>query len=259
MKKYIIALVILFASTQAHAASQADAFAMQGQNQYQGQGQTQTSNAVVSQSGNSAVVFSDSFNGAKPIRSLPIPTQVEISTRGGAAMFAAPSRDQGPNFISVQDLVALLNVTDIGQVDDDYEDVAVIVQRLQTAQPAALATDERVTFSVISKEKTYPKGFTPLAIINLRTDEDEVTSAQLIAALTKNARDLGGNQIIFIREGIKTELSSFGGGLGLSGVYASVGSDLSDNGSTGAGGTGISFAWAKYLKTPYLSAVIGSM
>jgi hypothetical protein len=84
--------------------STSTATATQSQGQDQSQSQSQSQSNVLENSGNSAVVFENSFNGSEPIRYLPIASDVVYSGLE-PSMFAQPRKDNGENFISAKNLV----------------------------------------------------------------------------------------------------------------------------------------------------------
>jgi hypothetical protein len=242
---------LLFASS-AQAAS--TAVAQQGQGQ--SQNQATMSAATVSQSGNSAVSFTDSFNGSEPIRGLPLPSGVTVDTRGGPAMFSRPEADKGPNFISAVDLIALLNNAVAEDMEYDEGALKIGVQMLNE-EDANAAEGKPLHFSLVGKGGAYGQAFKPVAILTLEA-EDEVNSAVLAAGLAHKAKELGCSEITFIREGVVRELTSTGYGIGLSYNYATVGSGTNGYGGVGAGGTGWSHGSARYLSFPYMTAVCGN-
>jgi hypothetical protein len=256
----IACVAALVCATQSYAASSSFANAEQGQyqgqgqdqiqGQGQGQGQSQQSIQANAQLNNQIITF----EGSKPIRSMPIPSPVEVSYRGGPAMFSRPEQDKGPNFVSVIDLVSLLNAASIDE-NLDAEDIDMSIQMLN-ASDTPTAPDTPVSFSIVGQGGVYAQGFQPIAIISMKTGK-EINSALLAAALSNKCHELGGTKVTFIREGVVRELSSWGVGIGASFNYAHVGSDWDDNGSVGAGGTGWSMGKAKYVSFPYLTAVVG--
>jgi len=244
--------------------------AASNQNQSQGQGQAQYQGHAVSQSGNSSVgnsgntSFTDSFNGADPIRYLPIPTNVMVGTQGGPQIFGSPDyADRGPNFMSMKALVTAMNSIDLDEAiiedDGDVEMVAQLINSLDADERAATA-DTDIEFFLNTKAKvtdTIP-GLKVISVVTLKSDdEDTINSATLAVKLAQQARAVGGNKIVLVSEGTTKRLSSWGVGIGLSYNMASVGSDASDVGMVGAGGTGWSTGESEYFSLPYVTAVIG--
>ena len=259
MKKLILAMImaIAFVAFAYPAMSATSATAQQGQLQGQGQSQSQAAYSGVANSGNSAVVFENAFNGSQPIRSLPLPSAVNVDMRGGPAMFARPEPDKGANFISARDLVQILNAVKIGNAEYDDEEIEANVQMLNNEAQPATDSEASVKFSLVGNGGVYPAGFHPIAICTFKA-EGPVTSATIAAALAHKARTLGATKIVFIREGVHRKLESTGYGIGLSYNYATVGSGQSGFGGVGAGGTGWSHGSAEYLSMPYLTAAIGN-
>jgi len=257
MKRLFLAIIMVGACVAfaSPAMSASSAVAQQGQGQ--SQNQATMSAATVSQSGNSAVSFTDSFNGSEPIRSLPLPSGVTVDTRGGPAMFSRPEADKGPNFISAVDLIALLNNAVADQMEYDEGALKIGVQMLNEEGGSDANAEKPLHFSLIGNHGVYIQGFKPVAILTLEA-EDEVNSAVLAAGLAHKAKDLGCSEITFIREGVVRELTSTGYGIGLSYNYATVGSGMSGHGGVGAGGTGWSHGSARYLSYPYMTAVCGN-
>jgi len=261
MKQLLLVMImagacVAFASPVMSASS-----AVAEQGQYQGQGQSQSFAPNLENVGNSSssLSFSQKFDAAQPLRGLPLPSAVAVETRGGPAMFSRPEQDKGPNFISVIDLIGLLNNAVIGEMDYDEGAMKIGVQMLNEPEPEVLegeSMEKPLHFSLVGKGGVYKQGFKPIAILNLEADE-EVNSAVLAAGLSHKAKELGCSEITFIREGVVRELNSTGYGIGLSYNYATVASGANGFGGVGAGGTGWSHGTAQYFSFPYLTAVCG--
>lgn len=237
--------------TQVNGQGVAEAFAQQGQTQ--GQGQAQGVN--MSNFGNSGVSFSNSFNGSQPIRYLPDPSAVMVTTRGGPSLFGRPDyEDKGPNFVDMQKVVHMLNMIDLedAEIADDG-DIEAVVQMINAADEE-LTGEFKPEFSIING---VPFSGSVIAIVTLHADDnDTINSATLAVKLASIAKKLNGNKIGLLNQGTTKRLSSWGIGLGLSYNYAKVGSDPDDAGAVGAGGTGWSWGEGEYFSLPYLSAVI---
>ena len=255
--------------TQSQIGGLGSASAISDQNQGQVQSQSSAGGAVLN-SGNSAVSFSNSFNGSEPIRSLPIPQAAAYDTRGGPAYFGRPNyQSTGPNFMSMNNLVSVLNHMDLNEIEaNDEGDIELVGQLLNALDDeeilevdGASAEENKPTFSLNSDAdvmSTAGGNFRPIAVVTLKaTDNNSMNSASLAVALASYAKEVRGNRIVLIQEGVVKKLSSFGVGIGLASNYATVGSDGNDVGSTGAGGTGWSWGEAQYFSLPYLTAVIG--
>ena len=89
----------------------ASANANQGQSQYTGGSQSSSSGGSVVDSGK--VSISGSFNGAAPIRYLPVPSAIPYENYQGQIFGGPDYNDKGPNFISMRQLVAALNLVDM--------------------------------------------------------------------------------------------------------------------------------------------------
>lgn len=184
-------------------------------------------------------------------------------------MFARPEPNTGPNFLSMNNLISVLNAIDLNtaEVNDegDVEIVAQVLRELDDEQllevDAATDEDNQPRFMLNSDPdvmSTAGAGFTPLAVVTLKADDnDTMNSATLAVKLAKYAKSVRANRIVLVQEGIVRRLQSTGYGIGFSGNYATVGSDGNDVGSTGASGTGWSRGTAEYFALPYLTAVIG--
>ena len=102
-------------------------------------------------------------------------------------------------------------------------------------------------------------GFKPVAVMSVAMEKpDKSNSASLAIAIGKKAKEMGASRVIFLTEGSSKKIYSSGWGIGLSYNYATVGSDRSDNGSVGAGGTGYSQGSAGYKNLVYLTAIVGN-
>lgn len=260
MKVFLLTVAALFIVSSAQAQSLAVSEVQQGQQQGQGQdqlqAQDQTANSIVSDSGNSAVVFDNSFNGSAPVRYLPMPTAVNANTAGGPDVFSQPEMDKGANFTSMRALVQVLNSAQMMNSAETPKGIKFKIQKLNADMPS-LNENQPIDFSIISQANTYGESFQPLAIMTLRSEKD-LTSVELAIAIAAKAREVGASRVVFVKEGVERTLSSWGLGIGLSYNYASVGSNLSDHGSAGAGGTGWSMGEGRYISKPYLTAVLGN-
>ena len=237
----------------------------------QTQGQTQSAaggaGGSTVNSGNSAIGISNSFNGSDPIRSLPIPQAAQYDTRGGPAYFGRPNyQSTGPNFLSMSALVGVLNHMDLSEIEandrGDIELVGQLLNELDDIDELDADLDEGAPQFMLNNDpdvmNTAGNNFKPIAVVTLKaTDNNSMNSASLAVALAAYCKEVGGNRIVLVQEGVVKKLSSFGVGIGLATNYASVGSDGNDVGSTGAGGTGWSWGEAQYFSLPYLTAVIG--
>lgn len=241
-------------SNNTYISSQNESYASQGQGQGQSQGQSQ----MIKDSGNSAVVFQDSFNGSKPIRYLP--TTPDIHYQGlNPSMFSRPQPDKGENFISAKTLVDLMNAWAVSEInDDDIDESEIDIDITMVGKPNsdAFADNDIVKFELKGSPEAKAlrnSGSKPIAIGTIKCTEDDINSVELFLTLVKKAKEIGSTNIILLSEGIKVELESSGWGIGFSYNYASVNSDDYGQGSVGAGGTGISGGSASYKKMPYLT------
>jgi len=271
MKKFLSAICIsaMFAFASVALAvdvpsyggtySGSNANAIQEQGQTQGQGQAQE----LSNSGNSAVVFENSFNGAKPIRYLPMASDVTY-TGMAPQMFSRPQQDKGENFIAATNLITLMaawNVADLSDDDFDLDDVIIDITTIGITTKDAIGIENlnSVKFCIQGTDDAKAlktNGSKILALGTIKSDDEETNSFELFYAIAKKAKELGGSNVVLIGEGVKLELESSGWGIGLSYNYAGVNSDSSGYGQVGAGGTGISGGHASYHKMPYLAFAI---
>jgi len=232
----------------------------------QAQGQAQE----LTNSGNSAVVFENSFNGSQPIRYLPVTSGVSYQGMS-PQMFSRPQQDKGENFVSASNLISMMgawNLNNLADADFNLKDVKIDITTVNLASTEKtsikrLGTRDmsRVSFSiqgsdVAKKLRSAQSNRRVLALGTIKSDDDDINSFELFYALAKKAKEIGGTNIILIGEGVKIELSSSGWGLGLSYNMATVNSDAYGSGQVGAGGTGISGGSASYSKMPYLSFAI---
>lgn len=241
--------------SQIGGVGQAYSNAAQGQSQYTGGSQSLSTGGSVANSGNSAIGITNSFNGSKPIRYLPVPSSV-VFENYQPGLFGGPNyQDHGPDFISMRQLVAAMNLAKLDSPVLGEKSIRILIQPLG---PGSKKKVDSVKFEINDGE-AINHGFTPVAVFTVETEKpDASNSASLALAIGKKAKELGASRVIFTTEGSSKELSSWGVGIGLSYNYASVGSDASDNGSVGAGGTGWSMGKAGYNNLIYLSAVAGN-
>jgi hypothetical protein len=229
-------------------------YSQQGQGQSQGLVGSGNSSSNVNNSGNSSVSFNNSFNGSKPIRYTPVPTDVLFGNT--PSLFTSPLKNNGPNFIPARNIIDLMyqwNAMDISDDDFDVKDVNIDI----TFVGHSIETDvKNVTFCIqgsdIDKE-LKAKGYKPIAIGSIKTDDVDINSPELYMALVHKAKEIGAHNVVLMTEGVKLELTSSGWGIGASYNYASVNSDLYGQGSVGAGGTGYSKGKASYNKFPFLT------
>ena len=245
--------------------------AIQGQLQGQGQSQGQAQSNMMSNTnaGNASATVTGSGNSAvyesPDIRELPVPSTINVGSEGGPAMFSQPDKENyGPHFMSMDDLVGVLNAVDLSVADiADEGDVEMVAQTI-----AKLSDEEMQTFRsrkektparfILKKTRGAGDKIRPLAIVTLKADDnDTMNSATLAIKLAKYADSIGGTDITLIREGVSKRLKSWGVGIGLSYNMASVGSDHNDIGSAGAGGTGWSMGQGEFVSLPYMTAIVG--
>lgn len=292
MKHWTIALacyIVVAFGQNAYADSSAVANSSQGQTQNQiggvgtagassdqSQGQSQYSSGgsggsggSVSNSGNSAIGFNNSFNGAKPIRYLPVPTAVPMENYQPGVFGRADYEDKGPNFISMRQLVAAMNLVDLSVKVEGERKMRILTQMMapktlkpkpkkKGTQPAKKPAPMKIKFE-INDGVAVNHGFKPIATMSIETKvPDKSNSASLAIAVGKEAKKLGATRVIFLTEGSSKLLKSSGWGIGFSYNYATVGSDPSDNGSVGSGGTGYSQGKASYKNLIYLTAIVGN-
>jgi hypothetical protein len=263
VKKIICGIVTLcmigFAGNAFAVKSYATSNSESNAQQDQGQGQSQGQSQVLSNSGNSAVVFKDSFNGSKPIRYLPVAPEVNYQGLQ-PSMFSRPQPDKGENFIPAKTLVDLMNSWSVNKIHDDDIDTDEIILDITTVgdpNPDTFNSDNNIIKFELNgtpqSKALKDAGSKPIAIGTIKSTEDDINTVELFMTLVKKAKEIGATNVILLSEGIKVELESSGWGLGFSYNYASVNSDLHGQGSVGAGGTGISGGSASYKKMPYLT------
>jgi hypothetical protein len=214
-------------------------------------------------SGNSGVTFSDSFNGADPIRYLPVPNGVQVGTRGGPAYFGGPPKDNGPHFMSLRTLVNAMNAIDLSEakIDDesDIEFVSQVINTLSDEEKEGIK-DEDVKFYLLeTKDVTQQfKGFKTIAVTTMKADDNNtINSATLAVKLKKEAAIFGAKKIVLVSEGTIKRMSSWGVGIGFSQNYGFVNSDSNGSGGASAGGTGWSWGESEFFSLPYMTAILG--
>lgn len=248
-----------YPGTAAGSIAGANAQQQQGQGQSQGHAVTGSGNSNITDSAN--VTFKDSFNGADPIRYLPIPSNIPMPS--GPQIFGSPDyADRGPHFMSMLVLVNALNSIDLTEVKaNDRGDVELVGQLLNIVDEGEEVEDADIQFILNDKgdvTETVP-GFKPIAVATLKAkDNDTMNSATLAVRLAEYAKEVKGSKIVLVSEGTSKKLSSWGAGIGFSYNMATVGSDPSDQGQVGAGGTGVSWGRAEYFSLPYLTAIVGN-
>lgn len=252
-----------YSSSSTRSNAQSDQ--SQGQIQGQGQAQNQSQAQILANSGNSAVVFDGSFNGADPIRYLPMATDVHYQGMS-PQMFSRPQQDKGENFISAVNLINMMgawSINDLSDPDFDLDDVDIdltIVNKSSDLSSNILVDDDaKIMFCIQGtdvEKNIKSQGSKILALGTIKSDDEDINSIELFYALAMKAKEIQGSNIILIGEGVKIELKSSGWGVGLSYNMATVNSDAYGQGSVGAGGTGISGGSASYSKMPYLTFAI---
>lgn len=249
--------------SQGSVGSQAvttQATAQQGQQQ----GQTSISGGgSVANSGNATVGFNNSFN-SKNIRYLPVPSAVPMENYQATIFGRADYQDKGPDFVSMRQLVAAMNLVDLDAEVTGGKTIRVITQMLQPLPAGHPKKKDKsgkkpVVKFEINDGEAVNHGFKPIAVLTVQTKKpDKANSASLALQIGKLARHMKASRVIFLTEGSSKKIYSSGWGIGLSYNYASVGSNASDNGSVGAGGTGYSQGSAGYRDLVYLSAIVGN-
>jgi hypothetical protein len=217
----------------------------------------------VANSGNSGVTFKDSFNGAQPIRYLPVPNGVMLSTEGGPQYFGGPPKDNGPHFMSMKTLVNALNFIDTADAKiDDESDIEFISQTINslTDEEKAALSEEKVKFFLLEKTDVTQQfeNFTTIAITTMKADDNNtINSATLAVKMKKEAEKYGATKIVLVSEGTSKRMSSWGVGLGFSQNYGFVNSGNDGRGGASAGGTGWSWGESEFFSLPYLTAILG--
>jgi hypothetical protein len=254
--------------TQGSVGSQTattEAYANQGQEQ----GQTAISGGgSVANSGNATVGFNNSFNGAEPIRYLPVPAALPIENYQ-ATIFGRPDyQDKGADFVSMRQLIEAMNYVDLKADVAGEKSIRVVTQMLiplpeghpkKTPKDKSKVTEKplKIAFEINDGEAVN-NGFKPIAVLSVQTKKpDKSNSASLAVKIGKVAQHMQANTVIFLTEGSSKKLYSSGWGVGFSYNYAQVGSKPSDNGSVGSGGFGYSQGQAGYKDLVYLTAIVG--
>ncbi|RKZ07819.1 hypothetical protein DRQ25_10605 [Candidatus Fermentibacteria bacterium] len=215
-------------------------------------------------SGNSGVTFKDSFNGADPIRYLPVPNNVSVSTRGGPAYFGGPPKDNGPHFMSLRTLVNAMNAIDlsVAKIDDevDIEFVSQVISSVSDEDKEKFK-DEKPKFYLLEQKdvtKMFDGNFTTLVVTTMKADDnDTMNSATLAVKIMQEAEKYGAKKIVLVSEGTTKRMSSWGVGIGFSQNYGFVNSDSNGSGGASAGGTGWSWGESEFFSLPYMTAILG--
>jgi hypothetical protein len=238
--------------------------------QGQQQGQTAISGGgSVANSGNATVGFNNSFNGAEPIRYLPVPAALPIENYQ-ATIFGRPDyQDKGADFVSMRQLIEAMNYVDLKADVAGEKSIRVVTQMLiplpeghpkKTPKDKSKITEKplKIAFEINDGEAVN-NGFKPIAVLSVQTKKpDKSNSASLAVKIGKVAAHMKANTVIFLTEGSSKKLYSSGWGVGFSYNYAQVGSKPSDNGSVGSGGFGYSQGQAGYKDLVYLTAIVGT-
>jgi len=213
----------------------------------------------VSNSGNA--MFSNSFNGAKPIRYLPVPAALPIENYQPSIFGRADYADKGPNFISMRQLVYAMNYVDLTADVEGERSIEVVTQMmvpLPDGHPRKVEPSKAKVVFEINDGDAVNSGFKPIAVLTVRTKRpDKSNSASLAIQIGRLAQHMKATHVVFLTEGSSKEMQSSGWGIGFSYNYASVNSDPNGNGSVGSGGFGYSQGKAGYKDLIYLTAIVG--
>ena len=250
--------------TQGSVGSQkvlAQGVAQQGQQQ----GQTAISGGgSVANSGNATVGFNNSFNGAEPIRYLPVPAALPIENYQPSIFGRADYADKGPSFISMRQLVHAMNYVDLKAEVEGEKTIDVVTQMLvplPAGHPKKKDKSSKPPGPVkfeINDGEAVNNGFKPIAVLSVRMKRpDKANSASLAIKIGKLAQHMKATHVVFLTEGSSKQMESSGWGIGFSYNYAQVNSDPSGNGSVGSGGFGYSQGKAGYKDLIYLTAIVG--
>ena len=289
MKKHcavIAAIAILGRAGQVYGQASATATQVQGQVQTSfptstsaagataSQGQIQSAQGGSGGSSHSSNSFgiNNSFNGSEPIRYLPVPGVMPIENYQ-PSVFGSPNyADHGPMFISMRQLIGVMNAVDLNAEIEGYKSIKMVVQMMSVPRPKKSAEPKgkkkgevkekpvpaAVTFA-INNGKEVNGGLKPVAVVSCELENpNKANSASLAMALGKKAQELGATKVVFTTEGSSKVLTSSGWGIGFSYSYAEVGSKPSDSGSVGSGGFGYSRGTGGYQNKIYLTAVLGN-
>ena len=289
MKHWALALACFVLLSLCHDAEAQEATATANSSQMQGQAQVSFPTATagagaeanqmqsqVSQGGHggsssssNSFGINNSFNGSAPIRYLPVPAAMPIENYQPAIFGNVDYTDKGPNFISMRQLIGVMNAVDLDAEIAGHKDIR-IVKQMMVAPPKEDTKSKKGKKTADTPKKKAPVmfeindgtkvngGFAPIAMLSIEAEKpDKSNSASLAMAIGRQARELGATRVIFLTEGSSKEMRSSGWGIGLSYNYASVNSDPSGNGSVGAGGFGYSQGKAGYKNLIYLTAIVG--
>jgi hypothetical protein len=201
------------------------------------------------------------IQASRQIRALPLaPTPPVVR---GPALFGGPDyTNAGPNFMSMEALVKVLNKVDLASAnvsdEDDLEVVAQVLEMLASANDPCNPDPIPSSMDFRLMDSEFDAAFIPVAAVSIRSTGQHVNSASLAVALAKKAKELGCSKVVFMREGFTKRLTAFGWSVGLSAVTARVHSDATDSGSVGAAGIGIGGGKSEFITLPYLTALIGN-
>ena len=287
--KYILSIACIAALLMAGNAYSQEATASSNSSQVQGQAQVSFPSATsgagaeanqmqsqISQGGSggsshssNSLGINNSFNGSAPIRYLPVPASIPIENYQPAIFGNVDYTDKGPNFISMRQLIGVMNMVDLDAEVAGGKHVRIVKQMMYVPSAAEVEKKKKESKDDI---KVYPAvmfeindgtkvngGFKPIATLSIEAEKpDKSNSASLAMAIGRQARELGATRVIFLTEGSSKEMRSSGWGIGFSYNYAQVNSDPSGNGSVGSGGFGYSQGKAGYKNLIYLTAIIGN-
>ena len=204
----------------------------------QGQQQGQTSisgGGSVANSGNAKIGFNNSFNGAEPIRYLPVPSAVPMENYQATIFGRADYQDKGPDFVSMRQLVAAMNLVDLDAEVTGGKTIRVITQMLQPLPAGHPKKKDKsgkkpVVKFEINDGEAVNHGFKPIAVLTVQTKKpDKANSSSLDGHNDKLARHIKACSGICLTEGSSKKIYCSGWGIGLSYNYASLGSNASDH------------------------------
>ena len=214
--------MFIYSCTYAHAATftihnlktnSSTANSTQAQAQHQGQDQKNLN--VLNDVGNSTVAFKDSFNGSKPIRYLPIASDIVYSGLQ-PSMFSQPKKDNGGNFISAKNLVKYIGKWNVSKIydndineDDINIDLTIIDNASNSAEDVNIINFMLDGSEVVKMLKTKGSLHT-LALGTIDCDDNDINSAELFMVLAKKAKSIGASKIVLLSEGVKVKLKSSG-------------------------------------------------
>jgi len=201
---------------------------------------------------NSVNIEGDTFNEAKE-KSVTIKgnrgfaNQVEMSyvpTPG----YNGPARHDA----NVQDIKTIIMYKDtFTRADVERLLKGVNIDAKRTVDKVAEEDRKSVKVIFIAPDRS---AVTQCAIITTKATSKDTATANVLGAAILSAIDVGADVLLITAEGLSTELSSFGWGIGLAYSRATIAVD-ERSGGIGSGGLGISGGTAGYRSLPWIQSI----